>query len=57
MTRFKVALAALDGQTVPAWVPTELAAKDIDFVVRECLTDEDIAKHAADGRRGLVVRR
>lgn len=48
MTRFKVALAALDGQTVPDWVSAELAAKEIDFVVRECVTDEDIASHAAD---------
>jgi D-3-phosphoglycerate dehydrogenase len=48
MRRFKVALAALDGQTVPGWVPEELAQAGIDLVVRECRTDEDLAGHAGD---------
>ncbi|HKB37630.1 MAG TPA: hypothetical protein VKD72_14375, partial [Gemmataceae bacterium] len=47
MKRFKVALAALDGQTVPDWVPTTLAREGIDLVVHECVTDEDLAQYAA----------
>lgn len=47
MKRLQVALAALDGQTVPDWVRAELARAEIDLTVRECLTDEDIANHAA----------
>ena len=48
MKRFKVALVALDGQTVPDWVPENLAQQGIDLVVHECLTDEDLAQYAAD---------
>lgn len=48
MPRFKVALVGLDGQTVPDWVPTDLAAAGIHLVVHECLNDEDLARHAAD---------
>jgi D-3-phosphoglycerate dehydrogenase / 2-oxoglutarate reductase len=48
MTSFKVALVALDGQTVPGWVAADLAIKGIDLVVHECLTDEDLARWAAD---------
>ena len=48
MKRFKVALVALDGQTVPGWVPEDLAKEGIDLVVHECKTDEDLARHAAD---------
>ena len=48
MTRFKVALVGLDGQVVPEWVPSELAREGIELGVRECLTDEDLASHAAD---------
>jgi D-3-phosphoglycerate dehydrogenase len=44
----KVALVALDGQTVPDWVPTELAQEGIDLVVHECLTDDDLKQYAAD---------
>src|SRR5262249_22304004 len=45
--RNTVALVALDGQTVPDWVPTELTQKGIALVVHECLTDEDLAQYAA----------
>ncbi|MBI1917912.1 MAG: C-terminal binding protein [Planctomycetes bacterium] len=48
MKRFKVALAALDGQTVPDWVPLDLAREGIDLVVHECVNDEDVAQYAAD---------
>jgi D-3-phosphoglycerate dehydrogenase len=48
MRRFKVALAGLDGQTVPDWVPATLAQQGIDLAVRECVTDEDLLSHAAD---------
>jgi D-3-phosphoglycerate dehydrogenase len=48
MSRFKVALAGLDGQTVPDWVPTDLALKKIDLVVKECMGDADLVGLAAD---------
>jgi D-3-phosphoglycerate dehydrogenase len=48
MKRFKVALVALDGETVPGWVPAELAEKGIDFVAQECRADEELARQAAD---------
>jgi len=48
MRSFKVALVALDGQTVPDWVPENLARKGIDLAVHECLNDEDLAQYAAD---------
>ena len=48
MRRCKVALVALDRQTVPDWVPTDLAQEKIDLVVHECLTDEDLTHYAAD---------
>ena len=46
--RRRVALVALDGQTVPDWVPTDLAREGIDLVIHECVTDEDLTRHAAD---------
>jgi D-3-phosphoglycerate dehydrogenase / 2-oxoglutarate reductase len=46
--RFKVALAGLDGQTVPDWVLERLTQHGISLVVRECVTDDDLAAHAAD---------
>jgi len=46
--RRTVALVALDGQTVPDWVPTDLAQEGLDLVVHECVTDEDLAQYAAD---------
>lgn len=48
MRRFKAALVALDGQTVPDWVPQTLAREGIDLAVRECKTDEELTGHAAD---------
>jgi D-3-phosphoglycerate dehydrogenase len=45
---FKVALVALDGETVPDWVAAEMDAKGIDFVAQECAGDEDLAGHAGD---------
>ncbi len=47
MKHFKVALVGLDGQTVPDWVPKSLADHGIELNVAECLTDEDLARHAA----------
>jgi D-3-phosphoglycerate dehydrogenase len=46
--QFKVALAGLDGQTVPDWVFEKLKQHGISLVVRECVTDDDLARHAAD---------
>jgi D-3-phosphoglycerate dehydrogenase len=48
MRGFKVALVGLDGQEVPDWVTARLRDEDIDLVARECLTDEDLARYAAD---------
>lgn len=48
MTRFKVTLAGLDGQTVPDWVPARLAQEGIDIVIHECAKDDDLARYAAD---------
>ena len=48
MSNFKVALVALDGQALPAWVASDLAERGIDLVVRECRTDEDLAQLAGD---------
>lgn len=48
MSRFRVALVGLDGQTVPSWVGPDLAARGIDLVVHECRNDEDLKRHAAD---------
>jgi D-3-phosphoglycerate dehydrogenase len=48
MKRFKVALAGLDGQTVPDWVPAALAQQGIDLAVRECVSDEQLVGLAAD---------
>ena len=47
MKHFKVALVGLDGQTIPDWVPTRLADHGIELHVAECVTDEDLARHAA----------
>jgi D-3-phosphoglycerate dehydrogenase len=48
MTPFKVALVALDGQTVPDWVAAELARQGIDLAARECATDEEALRLAGD---------
>jgi D-3-phosphoglycerate dehydrogenase len=48
MRRFKVALVGLDGQSVPDWVATRLVEDRIDLVIGECVTDEDLARYAAD---------
>ncbi len=48
MTRFKVALVGLDGRDVPEWVPARFAAEQIDFVVRECHSAEELEASAGD---------
>ena len=48
MGRFKVALVALDGQTVPDWVPLELGRSGIDLVIHECQTREELGAGDAD---------
>jgi D-3-phosphoglycerate dehydrogenase len=48
MSNFKVALVALDGQTVPDWVAPTLALEHIDICIGECTTDEALLKAAAD---------
>src|SRR5439155_19676110 len=37
-----------DGQTLPDWVPEDLAQEGIDLVVHECRTDEELVQYAAD---------
>jgi D-3-phosphoglycerate dehydrogenase len=48
MPSVKAALVALDGQTVPDWVPTRLEQEGIDLAIQECQSDDDLARHAAD---------
>ncbi len=54
MARFKVALVALDEQLShdeampPDWIAESLAKEGIDFVLRECTTQEELAQHAGD---------
>lgn len=48
MNRFKVALVALDGQSVPDWVPDRFAQEGIDFVAKECTSREMLAQMAGD---------
>lgn len=48
MSRFKVAMVGLDGQTIPDWVPEAFAKQDIAFVVRECTSREMLAETAGD---------
>ena len=48
MSRFKVALVALNNQTVPEWVSEPLAQAGIEFVAHECSTREELARHAGD---------
>lgn len=48
MTRFKVALVALDGQKLPDWVPATFAEAGIDFVAHECTSREMLAQVAGD---------
>jgi D-3-phosphoglycerate dehydrogenase len=45
---FKVRLVGLGDEVVPAWLPEVFAAEGIDFLHRECTTEEDLARHAAD---------
>ena len=46
--KFKVTLVSNDAPDLPDWVPAELADHDIDFVYHECITREDVEKHAGD---------
>jgi D-3-phosphoglycerate dehydrogenase / 2-oxoglutarate reductase len=48
MGRFKVALIDRSPDQVPAWVPEELAAVDIDFTFEPCTTVEDLVRVAGD---------
>ncbi len=48
MKTFQVALAGLDGQVIPDWVPKRLAEEKIAFVAKECHTREELAEFAAD---------
>src|SRR5581483_10214160 len=48
MNRFKVALVALDHQTVPDWVPETFAKAGIDFVAQECTSRQELANLAGD---------
>ena len=48
MGRFKVALVALNNQSVPDWVSGPLVQAGIDFVARDCVTREALAQHAGD---------
>jgi D-3-phosphoglycerate dehydrogenase len=48
MASFKVALVALDGQTLPDWVVAKMEEEWIDFVVKECTTQEELSQYAGD---------
>ena len=48
MRPFKVRLVGLGDEAVPAWLPEVFAAEGIDFLHRECTTEEDLARYAAD---------
>ena len=48
MKKFKITLAGLDEQIVPKWVTQEFVNNDINFVVYECKTREDLAKYGGD---------
>lgn len=45
---FKVALVALDGNTVPEWVPERFARHGIEFVAGECHGRQALRETAAD---------
>lgn len=45
---FKVAIVALNGQTVPTWVVEPLRNAGIEFVARECTTRAELAETAGD---------
>jgi D-3-phosphoglycerate dehydrogenase len=45
---FKVALVALDGNSVPEWVPERLARDGISFVARECHGRDELRETAGD---------
>jgi D-3-phosphoglycerate dehydrogenase len=46
--RTRVALVALDGQTVPDWVLRELDRDGIELTIGECTTRAELAEHAAE---------
>src|SRR4051794_34814776 len=48
MSRFKVALVALNNQMVPEWVSQPLAQAGIEFVAHECSSRDELAHHAGD---------
>ena len=48
MARLKVTLAAIDAPEVPAWVAPQLAEKNIDLVIHECTTQDELLKYAGD---------
>ncbi len=48
MTSFKVALVAMDADTLPAWVSETMTANDIEFVTQECETRAQLIACAGD---------
>ena len=48
MSRFKVALVALDSHDVPEWVAPRFVDEGIELVQAECSTSEDLARVAGD---------
>ena len=48
MATFKVALVAMDAETLPAWVSETMAQNDIAFVAQECRTRAQLAACAGD---------
>jgi D-3-phosphoglycerate dehydrogenase len=48
MSRFKVALVALNNQAVPAWVSEPLEQAGIEFVAHECTSRAELARYAGD---------
>ena len=44
----KVALVDLDGQTVPDWVPQEMARDGVALIIRQCNSRDELAAHVSD---------
>ena len=48
MKIFKITLVGLDEQIVPKWVTQRFVNNEINLVVYECKTREDLAKYGGD---------
>ena len=48
MTKFKVAMVAMDPEELPEWVPETFASHNIEYVYQECETRAQLASCAGD---------